>query len=222
MPATLILFSGGIESTVLAYQLHRAKRDINLLAVDYGQRHRNEHEFARKTAARLGAPFREVDVRDIGSLQPGNSLTDPSVPVPDHGSAVSGRINIVPNRNVILLSVAFAAAITNKADQVAIGAMAGDSQTGDCTQAFVDSFNAMEHVATAEFAPGHLEVVAPLVTLKKYEVIQLGEDLGVHWEETWSCFKGDDLQCGTCATCHDRRTAFEQAGVSDPTIYARG
>ncbi|WP_328779902.1 7-cyano-7-deazaguanine synthase [Streptomyces canus] len=219
-PTTVLLFSGGIESTVLAYQLRQANHDVHLLGIDYGQRHRKEHEFAQKTAELLGLPFREVDLRAIGPLVPGNALLDPAVPVPDHGGPVPGRAIVVPNRNVILLSIAFAAAVTLNADQVAIGAMAGDSRTGDCTQAFVDSFNAMERVATADCAPGHLVVVAPLVHLQKHEVIHLGDSLGVPWGDTWSCFRDGELQCGTCVTCHDRRTGFEKADVSDPTTYA--
>lgn len=220
-PTPVILFSGGIESTVLAYQSRQANHNLHLLGIDYGQRHRKEHEYADRTAGRLSVPFREVDLRAIGSLLPGNSLLDPAVPVPDHGGPVSGRINIVPNRNVILLSVAFATAAVLGADQVVIGAMAGDSSTGDCTQGFVDAFNAMERVATADCAPAHLVVVAPLVDLQKYEVIRLGDSLGVPWDDTWSCFNSGELQCGTCATCYDRRTAFEKAGVIDPTTYAR-
>ncbi|MCQ4040527.1 7-cyano-7-deazaguanine synthase QueC [Streptantibioticus rubrisoli] len=221
MPRTVVLFSGGVESTVVAHQLRRQGHELRLLAIDYGQRHRREHESARLTADRLGASMRVVDLQGLGGLLPGNSLTDRRVEVPDYDPAVRSREFVVPNRNAILLTVAVAAAVAEQADQVAIGSIAGDAETGDCTREFVAAFNAMEGVATAEFVPDGLSVVAPLVSMQKSDVIHLGESLGVRWEDTWSCFRGEEKQCGTCATCHDRRRAFRRAGVQDPTEYAR-
>ncbi|MFI1760865.1 7-cyano-7-deazaguanine synthase [Streptomyces sp. NPDC020800] len=221
MPKTVVLFSGGVESTVVAHQLSRAGHELRLLAIDYGQRHRREHESARIIADGLGAELRVIDIRQVGGLLPGNSLTDNTVDVPDYDPAVRGREFVVPNRNAVLLSIAFAVAVVEQADQVAIGSIAGDAQTGDCTREFLVAFNVMERVATAEFAPAGLSVVAPLIDMQKSDVIRLGESLGVRWQETWSCFRGGETQCGTCATCYDRRTAFAKAGVMDPTEYAR-
>ncbi|WP_211225479.1 7-cyano-7-deazaguanine synthase [Amycolatopsis nigrescens] len=220
MPKSVLLFSGGVESTVLAHQLAQKEHELHLLAIDYGQRHRNEHVFARITADRLGASLDVLDIREVGGLLPGNSLTDRRVDVPDYDPAILGTDHVVPNRNAILLTVAFAVAVCVRADEVAIGSIAGDSRTGDCTAEFFAAFNAMERLVTAEFAPLQVTLVTPLIGLQKSEVILLGESLGVRWRDTWSCFRGGETQCGTCATCHDRRTAFIKAGVKDPTVYA--
>ncbi|MFD6156442.1 7-cyano-7-deazaguanine synthase [Nocardia sp. NPDC060256] len=220
MPKSVVLFSGGVESTVLAYQLHSQGHDLHLLAIDYGQRHRNEHAFALGTAERLDASFDELDVRGIGAMLPGNSLTDPRVDVTDYEAAPLGVAHVVPNRNAVLLAIAVARAVVLGADRVVIGSIAGDARTGDCSKDFIAAFNAMERVVTADF-PEQIAVVAPLIGMEKFEVIRLGESLGIPWDETWSCFRGGDAQCGTCATCYDRRSAFRKAGVDDPTLYLK-
>jgi 7-cyano-7-deazaguanine synthase len=127
---------------------------------------------------------------------------------------------VVPNRNVILFSVAFGRAAAVKADQVAVGTIAGDDATApDCSAEFIASFNAMEKIATAGYAPPHLEVVAPFISMTKGEVIRRGMELGVDFTETWSCFKGQEIHCGVCAACEDRRLAFAAAETTDPTPY---
>ncbi|MFJ7272725.1 7-cyano-7-deazaguanine synthase [Streptomyces sp. NPDC099050] len=215
--------SGGLDSVVLAHHLVDQGHDLLMLSIDYGQRHRKEHEFAERTAVRLEADYEVVDLRNIATMLPGYSLTDSNVDVPDQHYTAPGSVNVVPNRNVILLSVAFGRAAAEKADKVAIGTVAGDDTTApDCSREFIDAFNAMERVATAGYAPAELQVIAPFIDVAKSEVINLGDRLGVRWAETWSCFNGYDVQCGLCAACQDRRLAFEKSDVSDPTEYRNG
>jgi 7-cyano-7-deazaguanine synthase len=191
-----------------------------MLSIDYGQRNRKEHEFAKRAADRLGADYEVVDLHNIATLLPGYSLTDSGVDVPDQHYTAPGSVNVVPNRNVILLSVAFGRAVAEKADKVAIGTVAGDDATApDCSSAFIDAFNAMERVATAGYAAVGLQVIAPFVDMPKHEVINLGQRLGVPLHETWTCFNNYDVQCGLCAACQDRRLAFQKSGMSDPTLY---
>ncbi|MFE7271054.1 7-cyano-7-deazaguanine synthase [Streptomyces sp. NPDC057623] len=220
MARIVAIVSGGLDSVVLAHELVDQGNDLLMLSIDYGQRHRKEHEFAQRTADRLSADYEVVDLRNIATMLPGYSLTDSSVDVPDQHYTAPGSVNVVPNRNVILLSVAFGRAAAEKADKVAIGTVAGDDATApDCSRAFIDAFNTMERVATAGYAPEGLEVVAPFIDMPKHEVINLGERLGVPWQETWSCFNNYDLQCGLCAACQDRQLAFQKSDVSDPTQY---
>ncbi|MDJ1134777.1 7-cyano-7-deazaguanine synthase [Streptomyces iconiensis] len=219
----IAIVSGGLDSVALAYHLHSQGHDLRMLSVDYGQRHRKEHAYAELAAKRLSVPHETVDLRGIAGLLPGYSLTDDEVGVPDQHYTAPGSVNVVPNRNVILLSVAYAAAAAVDADQVAMGSVAEDAVTGsDCSPAFIESFNAMERIACAGYAPEQLSVVAPFITWPKHEVIKRGEELGVPWQETWSCFKGREEQCGVCAACHDRRQAFVLADVHDPTVYTKG
>jgi 7-cyano-7-deazaguanine synthase len=220
MPKTVAVVSGGLDSVTMAYQLQAQGHTLHLLSMDYGQRHLVEHEFAAKAAQKLGVPHDVVDLRPVGNLMSGSSLTDRSVDVPDHQGATSGTSrNVVPNRNAILLSVAFAVAVAEQAQAVAVGVVDDLSAAPDSNAAFIDSFIAMERIATRGYAHPDLALIAPLVRLRKSEVVALGEELGVPWTETWSCFRGEEIQCGRCAACRERQEAFRDAGVSDPTIY---
>lgn len=220
MPKTVAIVSGGLDSVTMAYHLQAQGHELHLLSVNYGQRHLVEHEFAEKAARSLGVPHDVVDLSPVGKLLSGSSLTDPTVDVPDHKSGSSGGSpNVVPNRNALLLSVAFAVAVAEQAQAVAVGVVDDLQAAPDSNAAFIDSFLAMERIATRGYAHPDLTLTAPLVRLRKSDVVSLGEELGVPWTETWSCFRGDALQCGRCAACRERQEAFRDAGVTDPTTY---
>lgn len=213
--------SGGIDSVVMAHHLAAQGHEPHLLAVDYGQRHRKELTFAAAAARRLGAPYEEVDLRALRGVMRGSSLTDPSVgvPRPDQPPAPAGNPNIVPNRNAVLLAVAFALAVSIRARAVAVGVMAEDVGPSDTSPEFLRRFAAMEQVATRGSVDTDIDLLAPLIELPKTGVIELGEKLGVPWEQTWTCFRGEQVQCGACAACTERRGAFASLGLTDPVPY---
>ncbi|WP_394620206.1 7-cyano-7-deazaguanine synthase [Lentzea sp. JNUCC 0626] len=218
MSRIVAVVSGGIDSVVTAHHLAAQGHQLHVMSVDYGQRHHKELQFAQAAAERLSAGYEEVDLRSARSVMRGSSLTDPSVAVPDAARPPSGRNpNLVPNRNAILLSLAFAVAVVEEADAVAFGVMADDVGPSDTSPEFLRLFQAMERVAIAK---PEVELLAPLVALHKPEVIALGEELGVPWASTWTCFRGQEIHCGVCASCLERRGAFVHAGVKDPTEYA--
>lgn len=211
------IVSGGMDSVTLAHRLRSQRHTLYLLSVDYGQRHRRELEFARACAARLGAAHRVVDLTSLTPLLAGSSLTDPSVPVPEgHYADETMRATVVPNRNMILLSVAAAWAVSLKAQAVAIGVHSGDHAVyPDCRPEFAA---AMDHaLSLCDWHP--IRVERPFVAYTKSAIVQVGTALGVPYEETWSCYKGGERHCGRCGTCVERREAFELAGVPDPTTY---
>jgi 7-cyano-7-deazaguanine synthase len=127
----------------------------------------------------------------------------------------------VPNRNALLLAAAYAIAVVERAEAVAFGVMADDVGPSDTSPAFLRAFADMERIATRGRARADLELLAPLVTLHKSEVVALGERLGVPWRQTWTCYRGQSAHCGACAACVERRTAFTTAAVEDPTEYQR-
>ncbi|BCJ55984.1 7-cyano-7-deazaguanine synthase [Actinoplanes sp. NBRC 14428] len=221
MPKTVAIVSGGLDSVTMAYHLQKQGHNLRLLSVDYGQRHLIEHEFAAKAARVLGVPHDIADLGAVGKLLGGSSLTDPAVEVPERKSEemTGGSPNVVPNRNVLLLSVAFAVAVAENATAVAIGVIDDAQAAPDCTPEFLDFFLAMEKVATRGYAHPDLMLTAPLAKLTKSEVVTLGEELGVPWRDTWTCFRGTTLHCGRCAACWERQEAFRDAGVADPTDY---
>lgn len=220
MKKAIAVVSGGLDSVTLAHRLKADGWDLHLLAFDYGQRHGRELEFARKCAARLEAA---LDVVDLTGLQPvlgGSALTD-DIEVPHgHYAAPSMSITIVPNRNAIFLAIAYAAAVSQGAQCVAIGVHAGDHFIyPDCRPAFIESFDAMQRVAIEGCADASLHLSAPFVSMSKADIVRIGAALDVPFEETWSCYEGGEIHCGQCGTCVERREAFALAGVLDPTQY---
>jgi 7-cyano-7-deazaguanine synthase len=212
-----------MDSATLAWQLHDQGfhgAGLRLLSFDYGQRHRRELDAAQQLAGRLGAAHQLIDLHRLGGLLTGSALTDPAVAVPDgHYAAPSMRATVVPNRNAILLSVAYGIASAADAELVAAGMHAGDHPIyPDCRPAFMDHFYAMELVALDGLPTPRLHT--PFLHHTKADIAAVGDRLGVPWELTWSCYKGGPVHCGVCGTCTERREAFQLAGVHDPTRYA--
>ncbi len=218
MPSALAIVSGGLDSVTLAYLLHSQGYTLRLLSFDYGQRHKKELEYARACAAALDAPIDVVDLSGVGALLKGSALTD-QIPVPDgHYAAPNMAVTVVPNRNAIMLAVAFGIAVSRKLDAVAIGVHSGDHFIyPDCRKEFIQAFAAMEKLSNE----GGPDLLAPFVDCSKAEIVRQGAALGLPYVQTWSCYKGGALHCGTCGTCVERKEAFQLAGVPDPTEYAK-
>jgi 7-cyano-7-deazaguanine synthase len=218
----VVIISGGLDSTVLAYWLASHGTRLALLSIDYRQRHRIELEYARATAVQLGMSHQVADLSGLAALLGGSALTDSAVEVPDgHYTDASMRATVVPNRNAIMLDVAVAAAISCGADAVAYGAHAGDHAIyPDCRPEFFEAYQALAASANEGFLPPGFEVIAPFLGLSKADIVSLGAEIGVPFAATWSCYRGLDLHCGMCGTCVERREAFAVANVDDPTVYA--
>jgi 7-cyano-7-deazaguanine synthase len=213
--------SGGLDSTTMAYSLRAQGYSLIAISFDYGQRHRKELAFAEQMAADLDAPWTLIDLHAAGltNVLTGSALTDDTVTVPDgHYADESMKITVVPNRNAIMLSIACALAVTRDAGAVAFGAHTGDHFIyPDCRPEFVRAFEAMVNVAVEGLAS--IEILAPFLSMTKTDIVKLGDELKVPFERTWSCYKGGALHCGTCGTCVERREAFAQADLADPTVY---
>jgi 7-cyano-7-deazaguanine synthase len=219
----IAVVSGGLDSTTMAYWLRAQEYTVMAISFDYGQRHRKELAFAERMAVDLSAPWTLIDLHAAGltSILSGSALTDETVTVPDgHYADESMQITVVPNRNAIMLSIACALAVTREAGAVAFGAHTGDHFIyPDCRPEFVRAFERMVNVAVEGLAS--IEILAPLLAMTKADIVKLGDELGVPFERTWSCYKGGALHCGACGTCFERREAFALARVADPTLYER-
>lgn len=222
MSAAVAVVSGGLDSAVLAHHLRAEGWVLRLLSFDYGQRHAVELSHAHRLAADISARIDVVDLRSAGRLLAGNALTDPTVTVPHgHYTDQSMRATVVANRNAIFVQVAVGVAVAKGADAVAIGVHAGDHPIyPDCRPAFVAAATDLAVVANEGFVDPNFEVIAPFLSWSKADVVRRGADLGVSLADTWSCYQGGALHCGTCGTCTERREAFNLAGVADPTAYA--
>ncbi len=218
MKATLVC-SGGLDSVSLAHILAADHALSRIVSFDYGQRHRKELDFARAVSARLAVPFHLIDMRPVGAALTGSALTD-AIDVPDgHYAEETMRVTVVPNRNAIMLTIAFGIAAAAGDDEVAAAVHGGDHFIyPDCRPGFTDAFAAMQRAALDGYADVALHV--PFVRKSKADIVAEGARAGTPFAETWSCYKGGVIHCGRCGTCVERREAFDLAGVADPTAYA--
>ncbi|MFD5434746.1 7-cyano-7-deazaguanine synthase QueC [Kitasatospora sp. NPDC127067] len=218
----VVIASGGLDSTTVAYWLADSGSRLTLLSFDYGQRQRKELGFAQRAADRLNARHEVVDLSGLGRLLAGSALTDSSVEVPNgHYTAESMRSTVVPNRNAIMLSIAVGAAVAAGADAVAFGAHAGDHAVyPDCRDEFFELFAETARVGNEGFLPKDFQLLAPFIDQTKADIVKVAGQVGVPFVDTWSCYRGGELHCGTCGTCTERIEAFVLAGVEDPTEYA--
>lgn len=214
-----VVCSGGLDSVSLAHKV-AAEHDLTrLISFDYGQRHRKELDFAALCAGRLGVPHQIIDMRGIGAALTGSALTD-GVDVPDgHYAEDTMRVTVVPNRNAIMLTIAFGIAAAKGDEAVATAVHGGDHFIyPDCRPAFTEAFGAMQRAALDGYAD--ITLYTPFVLRTKADIVTEGARHGTPFAQTWSCYKGGDRHCGRCGTCVERREAFDLAGVADPTDYA--
>ncbi len=216
---TIVICSGGLDSVSLAHRVASLHRLHGLVSFDYGQRHKKELEFAAACAARLRVQHNIIDIRAIGSTLGGSALTD-DLDVPDgHYAEETMKVTVVPNRNAIMLAIAFGVAAAQKADAVAIAVHGGDHFIyPDCRPGFIDAFQTMQRHALEGYAD--VRLLAPYLNGSKADIVADGARYGTPFVQTWSCYKGGELHCGRCGTCVERREAFDLADIEDPTRYA--
>ncbi|MET9887163.1 7-cyano-7-deazaguanine synthase QueC [Streptomyces sp. NPDC006430] len=217
----VLIFSGGLDSAVTAYKLRAEGVTLSLLSFNYGQRHVKELAHAADLADQLGVSHDIVDLTSLGRILGGSALTDPAIAVPHgHYRAETMRSTVVPNRNAIMLEIAAGAAVAAGADAVAFGAHSGDHTIyPDCRPEFFNLIEASMKAGNDGHIDAGFQLVAPFLNLAKADIVREGARLGVPFELTWSCYEGGEVHCGACGTCVERREAFGEAGVADPTLY---
>ncbi len=217
----VIIASGGIDSSTLLYKMVKDGFQVYVLTFIYGQKHLKEIEYAKVIAQRLEVDHRVVDLSAMKGLLSGSALTDANVEVPnvpetaDHYETL--KSTIVPNRNAIFLSIAIGYAVSLEANHVYFGAHFSDRGVyPDCRKEFVEAFQYSERLANDN---PDLVLDAPFVNIDKSEIVKLGAELGVPFKDTWTCYKGGEKHWGVCSSCRERKRAFAQSGVPDPTEY---
>ena len=217
---TIVVLSGGLDSTVCLAEAVSAGDRVIALSFDYGQRHRVELERARRVAAHYGVEH--IEQRLDLSAWGGSALTDTSIAVPNAGAGDEAAIPVtyVPGRNLIFLSLAVALAEARGCAAVSMGVNALDySGYPDCRPEFIESFRATASLALragVEGAP--VDVVTPLIAMSKADIVRRGVELGAPLHLTWSCYRGLDAPCGDCDSCALRAKGFAEAGVADPAL----
>lgn len=225
MKTAVVLLSGGLDSaTVLAMARERGYA-CHCLSLDYGQRHGAELQAASRVASALGAAAHRVLKLDLGQLG-GSALTDNSIAMPVDGVQPGIPVTYVPARNTIMLSLALAWAEILGAQDIFVGVNAVDySGYPDCRPEFIRAFESLANLATKAAVEGRpLKVHAPLIDMSKAKIIDEGRRLGVDFGLTVSCYQADEQgrACGVCDSCRLRSQGFADAGLADPTRYAKG
>lgn len=225
-PRSVVLLSGGMDSSVCA-ALAARDTEAAALHVSYGQRtEERERRAFDAICDRLGIRRRLAIRNEALPLVGGSALTDQGIAVPEVQGAGNQNaigagpipVTYVPFRNAHFLAAAVSWAEVLDAGRVYIGAVEQDSSGyPDCRPAYYRAFNEVVKTGTRE---GKIEVVAPLIALRKAEIVKLGLQLKAPFDLTWSCYSREDKACGACESCVLRLRAFADAGAQDPIPYA--
>jgi len=210
---TILLFSGGLDSTVLLYHLLEKGDKVACLSADYGQTHCKELQAAGAMCRALGVVHRTVHVPYAATIGVPHPLVGGGNIPQGRWDDPSMSATVVPNRNMIFLSLAGAWAMASGAGRVAIAAHLGDKLIyPDCRLEFLTAVQNALSLSSGRL----LEVYAPFLGLPKDKVVAEGARMGVPFEKTWTCYAGGESPCGTCGACTERNDAFSSLGVEDP------
>jgi 7-cyano-7-deazaguanine synthase len=212
----VVIYSGGMDSYTVLNKAIKSGFDVYALSFNYGQRHVKELEVAASVCADLNVHHKVVDISAINQLIGGSSLTD-DIEVPEgHYEEESMKSTVVPNRNMILLSLAVGYAVSLKANKVFYGAHSGDHAIyPDCRPEFVEKMSDVCRIANYE----EVEIVCPYLNSSKIEILTDGLKMGLDYSNTWTCYNGREKACGKCGACQERLEAFSLNNASDPLPY---
>ncbi len=219
MQGDLVIYSGGLDSTVLLSLVHTDNPGVVAVHFRYGQKHDDQELSAAKRVCHffkipqqiIELPFPAWGFRSalLGSQS--------DIPRGDYDETSVKKI-VVPFRNGIMLSIAAGIAMSLGRDKIHIGAHAGDHAIyPDCREDFLSPM----HTAIKEGTDGRISLKAPFVKMTKADIVKLGAELQTPMDMSYSCYNGGEVQCGECPTCRERRAAFISAGVPDLTEYEK-
>ena len=212
----VLIFSGGVDSTTLLYKMLAEGYEVAAITFNYAQRHKKEIASAKAIAKRLDITHQVVDLSSLASLLGDSALLGGKEVPSCHYTEEAAKKTVVPNRNMIMLSVAAGYAEAHEIPEIFYAAHRNDATIyPDCRAEFVEALKPAIRLATA-WHP--VELRAPFVNLTKAEIVKIGLELRVPYELTWSCYKGEELPCRTCPTCIEREEAFAINEGIDPLI----
>jgi 7-cyano-7-deazaguanine synthase len=218
-PRSVVLLSGGMDSCVCAALAIR-DTEAAALHISYGQRTEERERWAfERICDRLAIKQRLALRNESLSIIGGSALTDRDIQVPEAGEQIGASVPVtyVPFRNAHFLAAAVSWAEVLGAEKIYIGAVEQDSSGyPDCRPAYYEAFNSVIRMGTRE---GRIEIVTPLIFLRKTQIVKTGLELGAPFELTWSCYSREDKACGVCESCALRQRAFAEAGAHDPVPY---
>ena len=217
----VVVLSGGMDSVTTLYKAMADKYEVYAISFDYGQKHKKELVCANKICEINNIKHQIVDLTNITSLISNSALTSEDIEVPEgHYAQENMKITVVPNRNMIMSSIAIGYAVNIGAEVIYLGVHSGDHFIyPDCRPQFVDALNLAAYLGNEGFCTKNFRIVTPFMYKTKADIAFEGHQMNVPYELTWSCYKGGEKHCGKCGTCVERKEAFKLAGVEDPTDY---
>ncbi len=213
----LVLLSGGLDSGVALWWAEHEHRVKLALSFDYGSNHaKRELECAALQTNALGIPHYIIDLSSV-SKHLNSALLKGADAIPTASYDTENmKQTVVPFRNGIFLAIAAGIAESAECDGIVIAAHSGDHAIyPDCRETFMQAMQS----AVSEGTYAHLQLLRPFINKNKADIVRLGASLGINFTHTYSCYKGGIRHCGLCATCRERRQAFQEAGIADPTEY---
>ena len=212
----VVIFSGGMDSFTVLNLAVKQGLEVFALSFDYGQKHKKELDYAASACKTLGVKHKVVDISAINQLIGGSSLTSDIEVAEGHYEEESMKSTVVPNRNMILLSMAVGYAVSISANKVYYGAHAGDHAIyPDCRPEFVHKMNDVCAIANYEA----VEIITPYLDVTKTAILTAGLEMGLDYNQTWTCYNGREKACGKCGACQERLEAFTENGINDPLLY---
>ncbi len=213
------IISGGMDSVTLLYHLKNEGHEVSTLSFNYGQKHNKELGYVAYHTNKLNVHHKIVDLTAITDLLSKDSVLinkDIKVPTGHYENPIM-KSTIVPNRNMMMLSVAGCWALSLKYDTLAFGAHFGDNAIyPDCRESFIKSME-----KSFELCDWHkLKLITPFKNMLKEDIAKIGGKLNLDYSKTWTCYRGEEIQCGECATCIERREALYNANITDITEYS--
>jgi len=174
--------------------------------------------YAKMVCEDWAVPHHVVDLRSLRPLLGGSTLTDFGIPEPEgHSTDPAMSATVVPNRNMIMLSIAVGYAVSHDVREVWFGAHAGDRIVyPDCRPLFIEQLNEVTLIANTH----PVRIVAPFIDLDKVGILRIGHDLHLDYTRAWACYAGEDIACGRCGSCQERLEAFDRLAWTDPMAYA--
>ena len=215
---SVIIYSGGLDSTTLLYE--ECDRVALAVTFDYGSNHAvREIACARHHCGQLGIEHLVIELGFMGRYFHSSLLSGGDAIPSGNYDEENMKSTVVPFRNGIMLSIACGLAESRGLKRVLIANHGGDHAIyPDCRPSFINAMDAAMRAGTYV----NVEIAAPYTHLTKADIVRRGAKLGVDYGETYSCYRGGEHHCGTCGTCSERREAFREAGIPDPTEYETG
>lgn len=222
MKKCVVPVSGGLDSTVILHWVASEGHEVHAVSFNYGQRHfERETQCALQNCKAISKSHKVINLDFFKDIVNSSSLVNDEIDVAKTRDVLGDpqTVNYVPNRNMMMLSICSAYAESIGAEQVYHGSALVDSQAGywDGSNEFINAINKVNELNRRD----RVEIVAPLITKSKKDIIELGMNLNVDFKKTWTCYEGKDKACGECPACSSRIQGFIDAGYKDPVEYSR-